>query len=391
MTTKTTKYLSLLVVLAVAIGAGTFAITINTVDADDTNQGIGKTEIWEPGPTDGFTPTEMPDHEYQNANELPPYVEAKSTMVISENAVILSSNELDRTLDKLLQSGLPIVMSAIDYDTGVIAIWTPDVSIGDKFKAELDDIPFVLLYEESPARWDNDGPQEESTLELQSFFLPSAYAAGSSGSHTYYGTQVTDNNNADGIYSRMEVHTDENDVTIDSGNTLYAPTMSVSDQGRLEITVHYDDNIEPRLRVWDHNGSSESFIKTVYMDNTNFNNRYVNTVSGSDYIYTKVELNSGTWYAYYYDLIDYEWDILIAKSGGSGDLQIGWNIWEAHGFAAADCADTTVPEIISTDGQVRNSGSWSYATSSYASAFSATPLDCASGSWNNNYYNWDVS
>lgn len=129
------------------------------------------------------------------------------------------------------------------------------------------------------------------------------------------------------------------------------------------------------------------------MDNNNFNNRYVNTISGSDYIYTKVEYNSGTWYTYYYDLIDTEWDILIAKSGGSGDEQTGWVVWEAWYFddTAGDCDDTTLLEIISTDTQVRNSGSWSYATSSYASAYSSTPLDCASGSWNNNYYNWDVS
>lgn len=387
---KNTKYLSLLAVLAVAISGVAYTTSFENVDADDVNKGIGTTEVWEPGPTDGFTPTEMPMFENQNANELPSYVEVKSTMIIAEDATILSGKELDRTLDNLRQKDLPIVMSAIDYDTGVIAIWTPNLTVGEKFKAELGDVPFVLLYEEAPPRWESGDPAEDEKLDLQSW-LPMAFAAGISGTHTYFGTYVDDNNNADGIYSRMEVHTDENDVTIDSGNTLYAPTMSVADQGRLEISVHYDDNIEPRLRVWDHNGSSEGFIKTVYMDNNNFNNRYVNTVSGSDYIYTKVELNSGTWYAYYYDLIDFEWDILIAKSGGIGDEQYGWNIWEAHKFAAADCNDTTIPEIISTDNQVRNNGSWSYATSSHADNWSNTPLDCYGGSWNNNYYNWEVN
>ncbi|QMU53589.1 MAG: hypothetical protein GKS07_00870 [Nitrosopumilus sp.] len=393
---KTKKYLSLFAVMAVVISGGMYVTSFENADADDINKGIGKTEIWEPGPTDGFTPTEMPYFENQNANELKSYVEKKSTIAIPENALILSSKELDRTLDELRQSDLPIVMSAIDYDTGVIAIWTPDTTIGEKFKAELGDVPFVLLYEEAPARWQHGDPGEngaqlEPKLDLQSW-IPSVYAAGVSGDNTHYGTKVTDNNNADGIYSRMEVHTDENDVTIVSGNTLYAPAMSVADQGRLEIVVHYSSYDEPRLRVWDHNGDNEGFIESVDMDNNNFNNRYVNTVSGSDYIYTKVELNSGTWYAYYYDLIDTEWDILIAKGGGIGDQDYGWNVYEVIDTAdPGDCSGTTVPEIISTDGQVRNSGSWSYATSSHASAFNSTPLDCASGSWNNNYYNWDVS
>ena len=121
-----------------------------------------------PEPTDGFTLTEMPFHENQNANELPSYVDAKSSLIISENAVILSSKELDRTLDELRQSGLPIVMSAIDYGTGVIAIWTPDLTSSEKFKAELGDIPFVLLYEEAPHRWETGDPGENG-VELEPY------------------------------------------------------------------------------------------------------------------------------------------------------------------------------------------------------------------------------
>ena len=119
-------------------------------------------------PIDGFAPTKMPFHENQNANELPSYVDVKSSVVIPENAVILSSKELDRTLDQLRQSGLPIVMSAIDYDTGVIAIWTPDLTLSDKFKAELGDIPFVLLYEEAPPRWKTGDPGENG-VELEPY------------------------------------------------------------------------------------------------------------------------------------------------------------------------------------------------------------------------------
>lgn len=151
------------IVLAVVISGAVYATNFENADADDINKGIGKTEIWEPGPTDGFTPTEIPIHANQDANELPSYVDAKSfgSIVIPANAVKLSSNELDRTLEELRNSGLPTVMSAIDYETGVIAIWTPDLTLGNKYQAELGDVPFVLLYEEAPPRWEHDGPEPE--------------------------------------------------------------------------------------------------------------------------------------------------------------------------------------------------------------------------------------
>lgn len=381
----------LLAVTVAAIGGTVFTTSSVTVDADDINKGIGKTEVWEPGPTDGFTPTEMPFRENQDANELPSYANAKASIAIPENAAILSSKELDRTLDELRQSGLPTVMSAIDYKRGLLVIWTPDVTIRDQYREQLGNVPFVLLYEEAPPRWYHEGPVPEvdPKLDLQNFILPSAYAEGTAGTQTYYGTKVTDNNNADGIYARVEIH--DSGVTIDSGNTLYGPAISMADKGRLEIVVEYNDDSTHKLRVWDHGASPEEFIYTKIIDSS-YMSKYANTVGSDDFSYVKVEVNgSGSWTAYLWDVADSHWDILIQKTGGSGDLEIGWAIWEAFYFAAADCADTTIPEIITADVQVRNSGSWSYATSSHASAFSATPLDCATGSWNTNYHDWDVS
>lgn len=180
--TKKTTYLILLAIAAVATSGVIFATS--AMSADDVNKGIGETEIWEPGPEDGFTPTEMPFYENQDANELSSYVDAKSSIVIPENAVILSSKELDRTLGELRQSGLPTVMSAIDYETGVIVIWTPDLTLGDKYKEQLGDVPFVLLFEEAPPRWEHGDPSPEPELGLQSFFLPEAYGYGTAGTQT---------------------------------------------------------------------------------------------------------------------------------------------------------------------------------------------------------------
>ena len=120
--TLKTKYFMLIAVTVVAASTGVYTISLESVDADDINKCIGKTEVWEPGPTDGFTPTETPFYENQDANELSSYVEIKPTIEIPEDAVILSSKQLDRTLDELRQSDLPTVMSTIDYETGVIVI-----------------------------------------------------------------------------------------------------------------------------------------------------------------------------------------------------------------------------------------------------------------------------
>lgn len=119
----------------------------NNTEIDDNLESV---------PINGFTPTEVPLHENQEANELKSYRDAKSSGTISiptAKSPHLSDKDLDELLDKLRRSGLPIAMSAIDYGVGVIVIWTPDLGIGEKFKTELGDVPFVLLHEEAPPRW----------------------------------------------------------------------------------------------------------------------------------------------------------------------------------------------------------------------------------------------
>lgn len=99
------------------------------------------------------------DYENQDATELSSYRDIRSSIQIDKNATILTAKELDKTLAELRQSGLPIVMSAIDYEKGVIAIWTPDNSNKEPFKEYLGNIPFVLLYEEAPPRLENGHPE----------------------------------------------------------------------------------------------------------------------------------------------------------------------------------------------------------------------------------------
>ncbi len=187
MTTKTTKYLSLLVVLAVAIGAGTFALTTNTVDADDTNKGIGTTEIWEPGPTDGFTPTEKPDRMYAVAetNSYKSIKDSGNLDIRNEIEYQLTDEQFDIAIEKIQDGELPVVYSAVDYNGGYLVIYSPNSNLGDKIESIIGtEIPYVLLFEEAPARWstgdpgEEDGIQLEPKVELQSSWLPTAFAAG---------------------------------------------------------------------------------------------------------------------------------------------------------------------------------------------------------------------
>lgn len=78
------------------------------------------------------------------------------------------------------------------------------------------------------------------------------------------------------------------------------------------------------------------------------------------------------------------------SQANDGDQEYGWALWEAHNMSTSDCSGSTIPEIIGSDVQVRSSGSWSYATSSNAGIY-GNPIDCKSGTMNNNYYDWKVN
>lgn len=131
--------------------------------------------IWEPGPEDGNYYSDEPEEplqQYQDANERESYRDAldDSPIVLPSEFPKLTDRELDDIMDDLFSHGLdhtelPMVSIAIDYKRDILVFWTPDLTIGNKVQELVGDVPFVLLYEESPARWEDDGPSPEPILE----------------------------------------------------------------------------------------------------------------------------------------------------------------------------------------------------------------------------------
>ncbi|AJM93096.1 hypothetical protein [Nitrosopumilus piranensis] len=131
--------------------------------------------IWEPGPEDGnyySEEYEKPLRQYQDANERESYrdVLGDGSIVIPAQPSNLTDTELDVAMDGLYSHGLdhtelPIASIAIDYKRDILVLWTPDLTIGNKVQELIGDVPFVLLYEESPARWEHDGPSPEPIPE----------------------------------------------------------------------------------------------------------------------------------------------------------------------------------------------------------------------------------
>ncbi len=131
--------------------------------------------IWEPGPEDGnyfSNENEEPLQQYQDANERESYLDALSggSFLLPAKSPKLTDRELDDIMDSLFSHGLdhtelPIASIAIDYERGILVLWTPDLTIGNKVQGLIGDVPFVLLYEEAPARWTHDGPSPEPESE----------------------------------------------------------------------------------------------------------------------------------------------------------------------------------------------------------------------------------
>ncbi len=130
--------------------------------------------VWEPGPEDGnyySEDDEIPLQQYQDANEIKSYRDALTSGSIASLAGSpkLSDRELDDAMDEIVDSELdrfvlPITSIAIDYERDTLVLWMPDLTIGNKVQAVIDDVSFVLLYEEAPARWTHDGPEPQPQI-----------------------------------------------------------------------------------------------------------------------------------------------------------------------------------------------------------------------------------
>ena len=124
--------------------------------------------VWEPGPDDGNYYSDGHGErlrQYQDANERQSYQDALESgfIVLPIDFPELTDGELDNSMDNIFSHGLdhielPIASIAIDYERDVLILWTPDLTFGNKIKNLVDDVSFVLLYEEAPVRWTHDGP-----------------------------------------------------------------------------------------------------------------------------------------------------------------------------------------------------------------------------------------
>jgi len=98
----------------------------------------------EPEPTDGLILTEASprmnditrDSDYTKTRD------SGNMQINNKSELVLSEKELDTKLESLRMAGLPVVSSGVDYDLGVIVIYTPDPTQIDLFQAQLGNTPF---------------------------------------------------------------------------------------------------------------------------------------------------------------------------------------------------------------------------------------------------------
>jgi len=353
MTTKITKYLSLLAVMAVVIGGGVYATSFENANADDKNKGIGTTEIWEPGPEDGIT-FESPRP--FDANKRSEYRNLEK----SSEKYDLSDAELLVNLEKVRESGLPIVYAAIDYNRGVIVIFTPSAE-SLAFDNKLLDIPYVIVAED----WDplrnpfTNGPpmqEDEEELDKQSFFdeisnfsiLPFAFAVSDNDHGT--GIDSDTNDTYDGIYGKIEVH--NSGFTLPGDVTIFGGTLMPNSKSSLEIAIRYTDG-DYEFTVYDHYASQFTIIED--MDST-WMDTYTYSAT-SNFIYGEVLENQGTWIAKIYNYDTPGWETLDSQLF-DGTRADGWAVWEEYNMTG-QCGSITIVQSYIDLVQIRD-GSWNY-------------------------------
>jgi len=165
---KTRLLIILGIVLAVVISGAVYATNFENVDADNINKGMEKTEVWEPGPTDGG-PIYIPEKLY-DANENSKY----ATMEKSSVRYDVTNDQLKENFELMRNSKLGIITLAIDYDRNMLVIYSPDTTLDTKIQSVIGDFPYVLIYEqEHPLRSTNpDHSELGSSLNKQSIDDP---------------------------------------------------------------------------------------------------------------------------------------------------------------------------------------------------------------------------
>jgi hypothetical protein len=194
------------------------------------------------------------------------------------------------------------------------------------------------------------------------------------------------------------------DYRVDSGDTLYAPTMKAPGNGCTEITTVYTSGVA-EVGVWDFCIPNNGVFHNVRPMNGLFQSYYVRTIDGWPR-YTVENVNSGgTWQALIYNYTSNAWEQLYSSASGAacqGASPIpcgnGWNIFETHYPLGGHC---TMMPMHSQIGQPFYSGmsasaiqllqgsTWVYAdtTNSYTYVFG----DCfATQPYPQNPYTFDL-
>lgn len=380
-----------LAIAAVTTGGVLLATNVTTVDADDINRGIGTTEVWEPGPEDGDTDT-TPIRPF-DANKRSEYRELEKPAMTSFAPP--SDTELLDKLERIRDSNLSIGYSAIDYENGLVVIYSPETDIHEKIESVIGNTPYMIVQKDmDPLRNSfSDGPTktEEPEIRTQSFkgflddvsifsILPLAYAT----SDTAYGTAIDSDtsNTYTGAYAKLEVH--NSGWTLPSDVTVFGGTLMPTSNSGLEIAIRYTDG-DYEFTVYDHYAGSFTVIED--MDST-WMGTYANTISGSKYIYVEVLENQGTWIAKIYNFDNSSYQTLDSQMY-DGSRSDGWSVWEEYNMAG-QCQDITIPEVVGDLVKIRDSNGWHYVSNTYGSSYSDN-IPCMSETMTTNYYKWKVN
>jgi hypothetical protein len=149
-------------------------------------------------------------------------------------------------------------------------------------------------------------------------------------SHQHYGTKLYGSvgwpwsTNIYGVYAGHEV---DEDIVIDVGAVIYAPTSKAHQYGPLELGTKYEEDHTPTFYVY--NGVDDSWTyKTI---NSNFLSKYTRTFDGRQMYFVESIWLSGAWYPLLYNFNDGQWEEAAQTEPGNwSEYLIGWSYWETY-------------------------------------------------------------
>lgn len=205
------------------------------------------------------------------------------------------------------------------------------------------------------------------------------------GDHHHWGTCIYGGSSKTGACAHHQIDTS---LTINWGQTLYAPTMLAPNYCPLESVTRYWKEVPLIMRrhwaVWSF-PAGKFILSEAFFDD--WLDKYVRTYGGKPCYYTKVLKDSATWYVYLYNYNIGNWE-QKATSTGSSDHNVGWDMWEEYNMQGSW---PTLPKIYSKDITVRlNTGVWCLVNSTYGEERDNTCEGFPPHGFDNEFYNWWV-